>query len=241
MVMTAAGAVFLRPSPGISPPHCLLSWSAAWPWSQSGSPSSPLLDVGEKSSRSSVRPEQISKLPVKQRVNVSQLLKRSPIGSDGKQKQDTDGRGQQPWLPEAPGVEKPRAVHNAAALAYMGDAVYELYVRRHFLTPPQTMDKFNQRVMALVCCEAQHALLLDLLKKKILTEEEKDVLRWGKNLEAGHKKARRRAGTMVYNSASSLETLIGYLYLTNVGRLEEIMSHMGFDAEDITPRLGNSK
>lgn len=119
----------------------------------------------------------------------------------GKQKQDAKGRGQQPWLPEAPVVEKPRAVHNAAALAYMGDAVYEvihpffyeihyhlairtssfdrmefkllqwtsktlkfvfpctkgmqLYVRRHFLTPPQTMDKFNQRVMALVCCEAQ--------------------------------------------------------------------------------------
>lgn len=105
-----------------------------------------------------------------------------------------------------------------------------------------------------------------------ITQCRRDVLRWGKNIEAGHKKAKRRAGTMVYNSASSLETLVslaicynadqrwknqsivyfgtdkllfllqvGYLYLTNVERLEEIMRHMGFDAEDITPRPVNSK
>ena len=31
----------------------------------------------------------------------------------------------------------------------------QVYVRRHFLMPPQTIDSYNKRVMAVVCCEAQ--------------------------------------------------------------------------------------
>jgi hypothetical protein len=31
----------------------------------------------------------------------------------------------------------------------------QVYVRRHFLTPPQNVDSYNKRVMSLVCCEAQ--------------------------------------------------------------------------------------
>ncbi|KAL2611525.1 hypothetical protein R1flu_023217 [Riccia fluitans] len=236
MMLTSAGALLPISSCRSYLTSSVLQFSASWPWGQSASSSSPLLEVGQKA------PSETLKQPMKQRVNVSHLLKRNPVVSEGERNQASGRqRQQQPWLPEAPVVEKPRAVHNAAALAYIGDAIYELYVRRHFLTPPQSMDKYNQQVMALVCCEAQHSLLQELLKKKVLTEEEKDVLRWGKNIEAGHKRAKRRAGTMVYNSASSLETLIGFLYLTNVRRLEEVMGHLGFGIEDITLRPVNSQ
>lgn len=58
----------------------------------------------------------------------------------------------------------------------------------------------------------------------------KDVLRWGKNVGSAKTKTKRRAGVAVYNRASSLETLVGYLYLTNVQRLEDIMLKLGFSS-----------
>ncbi|CAM6105824.1 unnamed protein product [Calypogeia fissa] len=195
---------------------------AAWPWVD------PAVDVVQKPRQSS---EQSSSRSVKLKLDLPNLLSRGPADDVDRQQDDQSAR-RKAWLPGAPPVSQPRAVHNAAALAYMGDAIFELYVRRHFLTPPQSMEKYNQRVTALVCCEAQHALLQKLVKQDVLTEEERDVLRWGRNVDAGNKTARRRAGGSVYNSASSLETLIGYLYLTNVERLQEVIELMGFTSDD---------
>ncbi|KAK4838055.1 hypothetical protein QYF36_010619 [Acer negundo] len=59
------------------------------------------------------------------------------------------------WLPNAPKVQKPRSVFNAAALAYIGDCIYELYVRRHFLFSALCIEEYNDRVTAVVHCEAQ--------------------------------------------------------------------------------------
>ncbi|KAJ3694099.1 hypothetical protein LUZ60_009579 [Juncus effusus] len=132
------------------------------------------------------------------------------------------------WLPEAPKVKKPRSAFNAVSLAYLGDCIYELYARRHFLYPPLSVNEYNSRVMKVVRCESQDILLKKLLKDEYLTEEERDVLRWGKNIMTSKSKTRKRAGAAVYSRASSLETLIGYLYLTNVERLEEIMFRLGF-------------
>ncbi|XP_002984137.2 uncharacterized protein LOC9643891 [Selaginella moellendorffii] len=138
-------------------------------------------------------------------------------------------------VPSTSTIQNPRATHNAAALAYLGDAVYELYVRRHFLTPPQSMDKYNACVMAVVCCEAQDSLLQEVLKGKFLTQEERDVVRWGKNVVTAHSRATKRAGSAVYSGASALETLIGFLYLRDPSRLDELMTKLGFnrDPEDL--------
>lgn len=114
----------------------------------------------------------------------------------------------------------------------------QVYVRRHFLTPPQSIDKYNKLVMGVVCCEAQDAMVRRLLKDSFLTSDERDVLRWGKNLETGQRHARRRAGAAVYNSASSLETLIGYLYLTNQQRLQELMAKVGFSDDSSSMLVG---
>ncbi|XP_072981192.1 uncharacterized protein [Typha angustifolia] len=132
------------------------------------------------------------------------------------------------WLPSAPKVKKPRSIYNAASLAYLGDCIYELYARRHFLFPPLSINEYNERVMKVVRCEAQDVLLKKLLDEDYLTEEERDILRWGKNIATSKSRTTKRAGVAVYNRASSLETLIGYLYLTNVERLEELMFRLGF-------------
>ncbi|KAI5055696.1 hypothetical protein GOP47_0029217 [Adiantum capillus-veneris] len=142
-------------------------------------------------------------------------------------KEEDDGQRCNLWLPEAPLVPRPRAHYNAASLAYLGDCIYELYVRCHFLSPPQSIEKYNTLVMGLVCCEAQDISLRLLLKDDFLSEEERDIVRWGKNVQTNHKKATKRAGAAVYSRASSLETLIGYLYLTNQSRLQELMGKLG--------------
>ncbi|KAJ0745062.1 putative ribonuclease III [Helianthus annuus] len=138
--------------------------------------------------------------------------------------------GYETWMPSAPKVEKPRSTYNAAALAYLGDCIYELYARRHFLFPPLNIEEYNDRVMAVVRCEAQDAMLQKLMNDKVLSDEERDVLRWGKNLSSSKTRTKKRAGVAVYNRASSLETLVGYLYLTNVKRLDEIMLKLGFSS-----------
>lgn len=132
------------------------------------------------------------------------------------------------WLPPPPEVKKPRSLYSAASLAYLGDCIYELYARRHFFFPPLSINEYNKRVMDVVKCESQDLLLNKLLGEDFLTEEERDILRWGRNIVSSKTRTRKRAGIAVYNRASSLETLIGYLYLTNFKRLEQLMFQLGF-------------
>uniref|UniRef100_A0A0E0DPU0 RNase III domain-containing protein n=1 Tax=Oryza meridionalis TaxID=40149 RepID=A0A0E0DPU0_9ORYZ len=139
------------------------------------------------------------------------------------------------WLPPLPEVKKPRSLYNAASLAYLGDCVYELYARRHFFFPPLSINDYNKRVMDVVKCESQDLLLNKLLgrrfsnsRRKCLILSSVDILRWGRNIVSSKTRTRKCAGIAVYNRASSLETLIGYLYLTNFKRLEQLMFQLGF-------------
>ncbi|KAL8043351.1 hypothetical protein ABFX02_09G114300 [Erythranthe guttata] len=168
------------------------------------------------------------------KISISDLLKRD----SSKPARDEIGGsylGYDTWLPAPPKVEKPRSVFNPASLAYIGDCIYELYARRHFLFPQLKIEEYNDRVMAVVRCEAQDAMLKILMSDNFLSPEERDVLRWGKNIGSSKTRTKKRAGSAVYNRASSLETLVGYLYLTNVQRLDEIMEKIGFSIDINTP------
>ncbi|CAA7015523.1 unnamed protein product [Microthlaspi erraticum] len=167
-------------------------------------------------------------------VPVSDLLKRSSSKDIG---DETDGIGYEKWFPSPPKVGKPKSVFNAASLAYIGDSIYEIYARRHFLFPPLSIEEYNDRVQAVVRCEAQYALLQKLLDDDFLTEDERGILRWGKNVGSVKTRSTRRAGVAVYNKASSLETLIGYLYLANGKRLDEMMQKLGFSSGSSTERM----
>ncbi|GLJ05170.1 hypothetical protein SUGI_0012620 [Cryptomeria japonica] len=164
----------------------------------------------------------------KPKVDITQLLAKTSHAQPVSGTLPAIHSNCQTWLPPAPKVEKPRSIYNATTLAYLGDCIYELYVLRHFFFPPLNINEYNRRVMALVCCEAQDALLNKLLEGEFLSEEERDIIRWGKNRESGKTRTVRRAGAAVYNRASSLETLVGYLYLTNGNRLDALMRSMGF-------------
>ncbi|PIA43036.1 hypothetical protein AQUCO_02000466v1 [Aquilegia coerulea] len=161
-------------------------------------------------------------------INVSKLLELNYPTIPKQEQEDDLYLGSERWLPSPPKVNSPRSIYNAASLAYIGDCIYELYARRHFLFPALSIEEYNDRVTAVVRCEAQDALLKRLLHEDFLSEEERDLLRWGKNIDSGRTRTTKRAGVAVYNRASSLETLVGYLYLTNTKRLEEVMLKLGF-------------
>lgn len=107
------------------------------------------------------------------------------------------------------------------ALAYIGDAVYELYVRQTLLFPPKSPRLYHKLVVAQVCAE-QQAFYLEQLYPD-LTDDEKEIVRRGRNA-ASNRSSRHNLDT--YQRASGLETLIGYLHLTNPCRLQELLEQL---------------
>lgn len=103
------------------------------------------------------------------------------------------------------------------ALAYVGDAIYELYVRMYYLMPLQRPDAYHRLVVAQVRAEQQALHLRSLIPH--LRTNELEIVRRGRNAATGRPK---RVDPEIYQQATSLETLIGYLYLTDFHRLTEL-------------------
>lgn len=106
-----------------------------------------------------------------------------------------------------------------AALAYVGDAVYELFIRTYYLLPPKRLQLYHNQVVAQVRAErqAQHLQSLQLH----LTSEELEVVRRGRNAAS---KRSKRADPNIYQQATGLEALLGYLYIKDAQRLTQLLA-----------------
>jgi ribonuclease-3 family protein len=128
-----------------------------------------------------------------------------------------------PWLlrfnAETPSLT-PEQVNalSPVALAYIGDAVYELFVRGSFLLPPKRIQAFHQQVVSHVRAEQQAHYVQQLLP--LLTAAEQDLLRRGRNASS---RGPRRVDSHIYQQSTGFEALIGYLYLTDPTRLGELL------------------
>lgn len=107
------------------------------------------------------------------------------------------------------------------SLAYIGDAVYELYIRTYYLFPPRRISEYHNQVVSQVRAESQAAFLQVL--EPYLTDEEREILRRGRNANTS---CPRRLSPKIYQKATSLETLIGYLYLKNPERLSQLLKKL---------------
>ena len=118
---------------------------------------------------------------------------------------------------------KPQQIQSISpvALAYIGDAVFELYIRMRFLWPPQRIQQFHHQVVSQVKAEQQADYLRQLLPH--LDEVEADIVRRGRNATS---KSPKRLSAKVYRQATAFETLIGYLYITNRSRLIDLLSSL---------------
>ncbi|MFD1395723.1 Mini-ribonuclease 3 [Kroppenstedtia eburnea] len=113
---------------------------------------------------------------------------------------------------------------NPLLLAYMGDAVYELFIRHHLLARGETRaNKIHGQAVRFVSAAAQAEAVRIL--KDWLTEEEKEVVKRGRNAKA--KSVPKNANTLDYRYSTGLETLIGHWYLTgNTDRLTQGMKQV---------------
>ena len=105
--------------------------------------------------------------------------------------------------------------------AYIGDSVYEQYIRNYLVTNTKYKPhKLHVEATKFVKAGAQ-AKILELLEKD-LTEEEKDIVRRTRNTKNHH--LPKNSNIQEYMYATAFEGLIGYLHLSkNTNRLNEIL------------------
>ncbi|MGO0040922.1 Mini-ribonuclease 3 [Streptococcus suis] len=112
---------------------------------------------------------------------------------------------------------------NGIALAFEGDAVYSMYIRRHLIfkgltKPNQLHGEANKYVSA----KAQASLISALLEAQLLTEKEEEIYKRGRNANS-HTKA-KNADVVTYRMSTGFEAVLGYLHMTEqMERLDELV------------------
>ena len=113
---------------------------------------------------------------------------------------------------------------NNLVLAYLGDAVYELYVREYLINSGVSKVKDLQKSsINYVSAESQSKILDKLLDENFFSEEEIDIIKRGRN---AHSHKSKSTDIITYKKSTGFETLIGYLYLNNKNRLNEIIKEV---------------
>ena len=111
--------------------------------------------------------------------------------------------------------------YSPLALAYIGDGVYEMFIRTLILKKGnKSVNKMHKEARLLVCAKAQSEIYAFI--ESHLTEEEHSVLKRGRNAKSAT--APKHAQISDYRRATGVEALIGYLYLKKeIERIEELL------------------
>ncbi len=115
---------------------------------------------------------------------------------------------------------------NSLVLAYIGDAIYELYVRKHIID--KNINKGNDLQIEskkYVSATNQARFLKVMIEDNIFSEEEIDILKRARNAKSNsHPK---HTDILTYKHATALEALIGYHYLNEDNeRIEKLMKYI---------------
>ena len=115
---------------------------------------------------------------------------------------------------------------NVMSLAYLGDSIYEVYIRDYLIKKGiAKVEDLQREAVKYVSAKSQAKILAYLMDNNLLNESELDVVKRGRNYKrASHP---RNTDIMTYKMSSGFEAMIGYLYLTdNKDRLDEIMNYI---------------
>lgn len=115
---------------------------------------------------------------------------------------------------------------NVMALAYLGDAVYEVYIRDYLINSGLAkVEELQKEAVKYVSAKSQCKILSYLIDNNLLNEVELDVVKRGRNYKrTTHPK---NTDILTYKMSSGFEALIGYLHIKNdVNRLNEIMNYI---------------
>jgi len=115
---------------------------------------------------------------------------------------------------------------NVITLAYLGDAVYEVYIRNYLIKKGiAKVEELQKEAIKYVSAKSQSNILNDLIRNNLLTEEEINIIKRGRNYKRDtHPK---NTDIITYKMSTGFETLIGYLFLNNdINRLEDIINYI---------------
>ena len=111
--------------------------------------------------------------------------------------------------------------------AYIGDCIYEIYIRMQLVNNTKLHPhELHVETTKYVKAQAQAQVLTKI--EEILTEEEKEIVRRGRNAQNHH--LPKNSSLAEYSKATAFEALIGYLYLTE--QTERLTEILGWCTED---------
>lgn len=112
---------------------------------------------------------------------------------------------------------------NGIALAFEGDAVYSMYIRRHLIMTGQTKpNQLHRLATHYVSAKAQAMLVQAMLDAQLLTEKEIEIYKRGRNANSQTKA--KNTDVVTYKVSTGFEAVIGYLHMTEqIARLEELV------------------
>ena len=119
--------------------------------------------------------------------------------------------------------------YSVRTYAYIGDAVYELFIREKTIELSENANKLHKITSSVVNAEFQ-AELTEFIEG-FLTEEEKEILRRARNLSVT---TARRTNQALHRMSTAFEAVVGYLHINNKERLEVLFK---FIEEKVNNRL----
>ena len=109
--------------------------------------------------------------------------------------------------------------YNLKHYAYIGDCVFELFIRKNIIKKTQKQDLMHKLSTKFVNAQAQADILENIID--FLSPEELEIQKRGRNLKITINK---KSNPKIHALATSFEVLIGYWYLNDKQRLEEIFN-----------------
>ena len=115
---------------------------------------------------------------------------------------------------------------NVLSLAYIGDAIYEVYIRKHLMQKGIVkVEQLQKEAVNYVSAKNQAYFLKNMIDNNVFTENEMQIIIRARN----HKGNRHPKNTdiITYKHSTGLEAIIGYLYLNNnIERINYIMNYI---------------
>ena len=111
---------------------------------------------------------------------------------------------------------------NSLVLAYLGDSVYEVIIRKYLIDSGICkVNKLQKESIKYVSANSQAKYLKEMMDSNFFTDEELNIIITARNHKNNHKP--KKCDIITYKYATGFEALIGYLYLNNKnGRIKEI-------------------
>lgn len=111
-------------------------------------------------------------------------------------------------------------------LAYIGDCVYELYIRNYLVSKGIVkVANLQSEAIYFVSAKNQTKFLNMMIDNNFLSEEEINLVMRARNQKCNHKP--KNTDIITYKYSTGFEALIGYLYINNnITRLEEIINYI---------------